>query len=126
MSHPTSHEMKSGSVAGRGEVRMLSGTAFESHVLNGQGPIAVEFMSYGCAHCRALEPVLQNVAAMLAAEETFYRVNVAVDEELANTYGIRGTPTLVLFRGGEEVGRSEGPRPSPTTLLKVVADGFAA
>ena len=104
----------------------VTASTFAASVLRGRGPIVVEFMSYGCAHCRALEPVLQNVAAMLAAEETFYRVNVAVDEELANTYGIRGTPTLVLFRGGEEVGRSEGPRPSPTTLLKVVADGFAA
>ena len=108
------------------KVTTVTASTFSTSVLHGRGPVVVEFMSYGCAHCRVLEPVLQNVAAMLATEETFYRVNVAVDEELANTYGIRGTPTLVLFRDGREVGRIEGPHPAATTLLKVVTDGFAA
>ena len=61
------------------------------------GPIVVEFMSYGCAHCRVIEPVLQKVAKMLESKEKIFRLNIAADEELANTYDIQSTPTLVSF-----------------------------
>jgi len=42
---------------------------FKPRVLEGQGPIAVEFMSYGCIHCREMEPVLQQVAEMVKSKE---------------------------------------------------------
>ncbi len=86
----------------------VSAASFPELVLAGSGPIVVEFMSYGCAHCRVLEPV-----------------NVALDAGLANSYGIRGTPTLVLFRDGSEVGRIEGPNPSTASLLSAVTRPFS-
>jgi thioredoxin 1 len=81
-------------------------------------------MSYGCAHCRLIEPVLQHVAAMLSAEEKVFRVNVAVDQELAATYGVRGTPTLIMFLNGREAGRVDGPRPNVSSVFTALTQPF--
>jgi thiol-disulfide isomerase/thioredoxin len=106
-------------------IRTVTSSTFTPLVLEGKGPIVVEFMSYGCAHCRAIEPHLQKVAMKIAPEETIFRVNVAVEHELAASYEIGGTPTLVMFSNGHEVGRTEGPRPTESSLLSVVTAPFA-
>ncbi len=105
-------------------IRTVGAATFQSLVLDGAGPIAVEFMSYGCAHCRALEPVLQTVAEMVSPRETVYRVNVAVDQDLAAGNGIEGTPTLVMFLNGREVGRVTGPHPTVKTVMSAVTGPF--
>ena len=104
----------------------LTGANFDQQVLRAGGPIAVEFMSYGCAHCRVIEPVLQQVAEMVAATEKLFRVNIAVEQGLAEQYGIRGTPTLLMFLDGREVGRVEGPSPTAADLLRAVTAPFEA
>jgi thiol-disulfide isomerase/thioredoxin len=82
-------------------------------------------MSYGCAHCRVIEPLLQHVAEIVKpAGETIFRVNVAVEHELAASYDIGGTPTLLMFRDGREVGRAEGPPPTAAGLLMAVTEPF--
>ena len=97
---------------------------FAKLVLEGEGPIAVEFMSYGCAHCQIIEPVLQQVAAMVKSNEKIFRVNIAVEPELAERYGIQGTPTLIMFLDGTEVGRVEGPSPVVSTLLTAIKQPY--
>ena len=106
-------------------IRTVSSSTFTSLVLEGKGNIVVEFMSYGCAHCRVIEPLLQKVALKVTPEETIFRVNVAVEHELAARYEIGGTPTLVMFSHGREVGRTEGPRPTEASLLSAVTTPFA-
>jgi thioredoxin 1 len=81
-------------------------------------------MSYGCAHCREIEPVLEQVAKMVEAREKIFRVNVAVEEELASTYQIQGTPTFVMFLNQNEVGRVEGPSPTVASVLAAVTQPF--
>ncbi len=116
-------------LAPRGRVRSdwvpatTSGT-FAKLVLEGEGPIAVEFMSYGCAHCQVIEPVLQQVAAMVKSNEKIFRVNIAVEPELAERYQIQGNPTLIMFLDGMEVGRVEGPSPVVSTLLTAVRQPY--
>ncbi|MEJ1960328.1 MAG: thioredoxin family protein [Gammaproteobacteria bacterium] len=107
-----------------GQVQMITGDAFDRLVLQGQGPIAVEFMSYGCSHCRAIEPILQRVAEMVEANEKIFQVNVAVDQELAETFDIQGTPTFVMFLNGQEAGRVDGPRPTVSGVLTAISQPF--
>jgi thioredoxin 1 len=97
---------------------------FAKLVLEGEGPIAVEFMSYGCAHCQMIEPVLQQVAAIVKSNEKIFRVNIAIEPELAERYQIQGTPTLIMFLDGIEVGRVEGPSPVVSTLLTAVRQPY--
>jgi thioredoxin 1 len=106
-------------------IRTVTGATFQNLVLKGDGPIAVEFMSYGCAYCRAIEPVLEEVAATVGAKEAVFRLNVAVDGDLARTYAIDGTPTFVMFLNGSEVGRAAGPDPTASTVLAALTAPFA-
>jgi len=78
-------------------VSSITGETFRDLVLESLDPVAVEFMSYGCEHCRVLDPILQEVAERLGSREVVLRVNVAVDQELADRYEIAGTPTLGMF-----------------------------
>jgi thioredoxin-like negative regulator of GroEL len=94
-------------------------------VLEAAGPVTVEFMSYSCAHCRAIEASLQQVAQALAANQQMVRVNVASEPALAARYGVHGTPTLVMFQNGEEVGRLEGPPPDADALLDAISSAYA-
>lgn len=105
-------------------IQTVTGDTFNPLVLHGEGPIAVEFMSYGCAHCRAIEPVLQQVAETVNSKEKIFRVNIAVEQELADSYQIQGTPTFIMFLNGQEVGRVEGPRPTVASVLIVVTRPF--
>jgi thioredoxin-like negative regulator of GroEL len=102
----------------------LTSSTFEPLVLDAPGPIAVEFMSYGCSHCRAIEPVMQKVAEMLQSKVTIFRVNVGVEQDLAGKYAIDGTPTLVMFLNGSEVGRVEGPQPTVESVMTAVTQPF--
>ncbi len=105
-------------------VRPVTGETFDALVGTRSGPVDVEFMSYGCEHCRLLEPVLQEVAQTLGSQEAVFRVNIAVDQELAKRYQIEGTPTLVMLLNGEEVGRAVGPDPSVKVLWDTVTRPF--
>ena len=102
----------------------VTGSTFSSLVLEAEGPIAVEFMSYGCAHCRALEPVIEKVAETVKSKEKIFRVNTAVEDELADSYQILGTPTLIMFLNGREVGRVEGPHPTVSSVMTAVTQPF--
>lgn len=107
-----------------GDIPSLDAAGFETRVIRGLGPIAVEFMAYSCAHCGAMEPVLRQVAQTLRSRARLFRVNVAVELGLAGRYGIEGTPTMIMFSQGREVGRAEGPDPDVATMLDIVGAPF--
>jgi thioredoxin 1 len=106
------------------KIQSVTSSTFTRLVLEAEGRIAVEFMSYGCAHCRAIEPVLEQVAEMVKPQENIFRVNIAVEQELAGSYQIQGTPTLIMFLDGNEVGRVEGPSPTVSGVLTAVTQPF--
>jgi thioredoxin 1 len=105
-------------------IRTVTSDDFDELVLHAEGPIVAEFMSYGCTHCRVMEPILQQVAGMVTPDESIVRVNIAVEQELAASYQVRGTPTLIMFRDGRELARVEGPRPIVSTVLTAVTQPF--
>ena len=105
-------------------VRTVGGAAFDSAVLGAAGPVTVEFMSYSCAHCRANESALQQVAQAVAPQQQIVRVNVALEPALAAQYEVQGTPTLLMFLHGTEIARVEGPPPDAASLLRVVTQAY--
>ena len=107
-------------------IQTLDIGSFRTMVLEGEGRIAVEFMSYGCGYCRTIEPILQQVAEMIAGQETIFRVNIAATQELASDYDIGGTPTFVMFLNGQEVGRAEGPGPTLSAVTDAVTGPFVS
>jgi thioredoxin 1 len=105
-------------------IRTVTTSTFDRLVLKGQGPIVVEFMSYGCAHCGVIEQDLQQVAEMVESTEKIFRVNIALDRELADIYEVQGTPTLIMFLNGAVVGREEGPSPDVSNILTLVRQPY--
>jgi thioredoxin 1 len=121
---PVAHQRTSEGVVSSSRIRTVTSATFKQWVLEGKGPIVVEFMSYGCVHCRAIEPVLQQVAEMVKSKEEIFRVNTAVEQELTDSYQVQGTPTLIVFLEGREVGRFEGLSPTVESVLAAVTQPF--
>jgi len=121
MEHPRTTSLKPRS---KDKIQTVTSGAFTRLILGAEEPIAVEFMSYGCAHCRSIEPILEQVAKMVEPRERIFRVNIAVEQELARSYQIQGTPTLVMFLNQNEVGRVEGPSPTVSSVLTAVTEPF--
>ena len=105
-------------------IQTTTSGSFSSQVLEGRGPIAVEFMSYGCGHCRIIEPVLQQAAELVEPREKLFRVNIGVERELSERYEIQGTPTLIMFLDGNVVGRVEGPSPVLSSVLTDITQPY--
>ena len=113
-----------GAAGTRPLIQTVTEDTFDVRVLQANGPVAVEFMSYGCAHCRILEPFLEEAAARLESKEQVFRVNIATDETLAARYAVEGTPTLLMFLDADEVGRSEGVKPTIENVMSAMTAPF--
>jgi thioredoxin 1 len=81
---------------------------FEREVLGSDKPVLVDFWATWCGPCRVLAPVLETVAEKYAASARVVKVDVDENSSLTQRYGIKGMPTLVLFKDGREQERVVG------------------
>lgn len=81
---------------------------FDSEVLRSTLPYLLEFSATWCAPCRALEPILEAVAEELRGQLRVGKVDIDTSPEVAARYGVRGAPTVIVFRDGKESGRKLG------------------
>ncbi len=91
----------------------LCSTEFPTAVLEATRPVLVDFFTTWCPPCKVLEPVLEQLADELADELIVAKVDATQEEELATTYAVSQAPTLILFRGGEELDRRVGTASRP-------------
>ena len=76
---------------------------FNSVVLEQQQPVLVDFYADWCGPCKTIAPAIEAVADSFADRLRVAKVNVDDNPELATRYGVRGIPTLVVFKNGEPV-----------------------
>ena len=89
-------------------VAEVNDTSFEKDVLQSDKPVLVDFWATWCAPCRMLEPTVAAVAEKYAATARVVKVNVDDNPSISQQYGIKGIPTLILFKGGKEEERVVG------------------
>lgn len=82
---------------------------FDTQVLQAQLPALVYFHAPWCVYCRRLGPAFDKVADRLAGQLLTAKVDIDDVPELAQRYGVRTIPTLMVFKGGEAAGTVVGP-----------------
>ena len=89
----------------------ITTSQFDAKVLESETPVIVDFWAEWCGPCRAVSPVLDEIADERADELRVVKVNIDEEPELAHRYGILSIPTIVLFKGGEPAAAAIGAQP---------------
>lgn len=91
--------------------KSTSDANFEADVLKSATPVLVDFWAEWCGPCRALAPKLEEIATELSGKLNVVKVNVDENPSAPARYGVRGIPTLILFKDGKEVEQIVGNHP---------------
>ena len=91
-------------------VRQITGSEFQQEVLNHPGTVLVDFFATWCPPCRALAPLLDRFADEHADSLKIVKIDTDQEEALAESFGVRTIPTVIAFRGGQEVSRAVNPQ----------------
>jgi thioredoxin 1 len=86
----------------------LSDAAFEEQVLKAEGPVLVDYWAEWCGPCKMIAPILEGVAEEYKGRLTVAKLNIDDNPATPGRYGVRGIPTLMLFKNGEEAATKVG------------------
>lgn len=84
-------------------IKHVSDASFNDDVLNANLPVLVDYWAAWCGPCKAIAPLLDEAAEIFKGRVIIAKVNVDENPDTAAKYGIRGIPTLMLFKNGQAV-----------------------
>ncbi len=91
-----------------GKVMEINDDLFDKEVLQSDIPVMVDFWAPWCGPCKAIGPVVEELAAAYGDKIKFAKVNVDENPVTPSKYGIRAIPTLIFFKGGKSVNQITG------------------
>jgi thioredoxin 1 len=101
--------------------KAISDDSFQSDVLQAEGPVLVDFWAEWCGPCKMIGPALEEMSEEMADQVTIAKLNIDDHPETAGKLGVRGIPTMMLFKGGELVATKVGA--APKSQLKAWLEG---
>ncbi len=82
-------------------IKHVSDASFQADVLDADGPVLVDFWAEWCGPCKAIAPILEDVATAYSGKLRVAKMNVDDNRDVPAKHGIRGIPTLILFKDGQ-------------------------
>ncbi len=82
-------------------MKQVSDASFEEDVLKATGPVLVDFWAEWCGPCRQIAPALESLAETMKDQVTVAKINIDENPTTPSKYGVRGIPTLMIFKDGQ-------------------------
>ncbi len=92
----------------------VSDNTFNDEVLQASGPVIVDFWAEWCGPCKTIAPLLEELAQEYGDKLKVVKMNVDENPKTPMDYGIRGIPTLIMFKNGQVAGQQVGVQPKTT------------
>ena len=89
----------------------VTDTTFKTDVLESKDPVLVDFWADWCVPCKMIAPALEEIAAEYKGRVTVAKVNIDDNPQSPSTYGVRGIPTMILFKDGKPAATKVGAAP---------------
>jgi len=105
------HVRISGKEKPMGATSQVSDSSFEADVLKAANPVLVDFWAEWCGPCKMIAPALEELAKELGDKLTVVKLNVDHNPQTPKKYGVRGIPTLMLFKNGQVAATKIGSLP---------------
>ena len=91
--------------------KAITDSSFHSDVISADGPVLVDFWAEWCGPCKMIGPALEEIAKELGEKAKVVKINIDENPDAPSKYGVRGIPTMILFKNGQPAATKVGAAP---------------